>query len=56
MQNLADFRKTVEKRCGSAPVMDKKLREPANLCVEMMKSKRQVKGQLSYVLQIRVCR
>ena len=36
--------------------MDKQLRETINLWVEIMNSKRQVKGKLSHVLQIRVCR
>ena len=34
----------------------KKLRETTNLCVKIMKSKRQVKEKLGYVVQIRVCR
>ena len=33
--------------------MDKQLRETINLCVEIMKSKRQVKGKLGHVVQIR---
>ena len=36
--------------------MDKKLRETTNLRVEIMNSKRQVKGKLGHTLQIRVCR
>ena len=36
--------------------MDKKLRETTNLCVEIMNSKRQVKGKLGHVVKIRVCR
>ena len=36
--------------------MDEKLRETTYLCVEIMNSKRQVKGKLSHVVQIRVCR
>ena len=36
--------------------MDRKLRETTNICVEIMDSKRQVKGKLSHVVQIRVCR
>ena len=36
--------------------MDTKLRETTNLCVEIMNSKRQVKGTLGYVVQIGVCR
>ena len=35
--------------------MDKKLREAANLCVEIMNSKRHVMGKLGHVVQIRVC-
>ena len=35
--------------------MDKKLRESASLRVEVMNSKRQVKGKLSHVVQIRAC-
>ena len=35
--------------------MDKKLRETTDLCVEIMKSKRQVMGKLGHVVQIRVC-
>ena len=37
-------------------LMDKKLRETTNLCVEIMNSKRQVKGKLDHVVEIRVCR
>ena len=37
-------------------LMDKKLHETTNLCVEIMNSKRQVKGRLGYVVQILVCR
>ena len=36
--------------------MDKKLRETANFCVEIMNSGRQAKGKLGHVVQIRVCR
>ena len=36
--------------------MDKKWRETINLCLEIMKTKRQVKGKLGHVLQLRVCR
>ena len=36
--------------------MNEKLRETINLCVEIMSSKRQVKGKLGHVIQIRVCR
>ena len=36
--------------------MDKKLRETTNLGVEIMNSKRLVKGKLGHVVQIRVCR
>ena len=36
--------------------MDQKLRETTNLCVEIMNSKRKVKGKLCHVVQIRVCR
>ena len=35
--------------------MDKKLRETTNLCVEIMKSNRRVKGKLGQVVQIHVC-
>ena len=34
--------------------MNKKLRETAKLCVEIMNSKRQVKGKLGQLKQIRV--
>ena len=37
-------------------LMDKKLRETTHLGVEVMNSKRQVKGKLGHVVQIRVCR
>ena len=37
-------------------LMDKKLRETTNLCVEIMNSKRQVKRKLAHVVQFRVCR
>ena len=36
--------------------MTKKLRETTNVCVEIMNSKRQVKGKLGHVVQIRVRR
>ena len=36
--------------------MDKKLRETTKSCVEIMNRKRQVKGKLCHVVQIRVCR
>ena len=36
--------------------MDEKLRETTNLFVEIMNSKRQVKGKLGHAIQIRVCR
>ena len=36
--------------------MDNKLRETTKLCVEIMNRKRQVKGKLGHVVQIRVCR
>ena len=34
--------------------MDKKFRETTNLCVEIMNSRRQVKGKLGHVVQIDV--
>ena len=37
-------------------LMDKKLRETTNLCVEIMNRKQQVMGKLGHVVQIRVCR
>ena len=36
--------------------MDKKLRETANLGVEVMNSEQQVKRKLGHPVQIRVCR
>ena len=36
--------------------MDKKLRETANLGLEITNSKRQVKRKLGHVVQIRFCR
>ena len=36
--------------------MDKKLRETTSLCVEIMNRKRQVKGKLGHLVQIRVYR
>ena len=35
--------------------MDKKLHETTNLCVEIMKSKKQVKGKRGHMIQIRIC-
>ena len=35
--------------------MDKKLLETGSLCVELMNGKRQLKGKLGHVVQIRVC-
>ena len=35
---------------------DKKLRETTYLCVEIMNSKRQVKGKIGHVVQIPFCR
>ena len=37
-------------------LVDKKLGETTDLCVEIMNSKRQVTGKLSHAVQIRVCR
>ena len=36
--------------------MDKKVSETTNLCVEIMNSKRLVKGKRGQVIQIHVCR
>ena len=36
--------------------MDKKMPETTNLGVEIMNSKRQVKGKLGHLVQLRVCR
>ena len=36
--------------------MDKKLRKTTYLCVEIMNSKRQVKGKIGHVVQIRLGR
>ena len=36
-------------------IMDKKLHETTNLCVEIMNSTQQVKGKLGHVVQIRGC-
>ena len=36
--------------------MDIKLHETTDLCVEIMNSKRQVKGKLGHVVEIRICR
>ena len=36
--------------------MNKILHETTNVCVEIMNSKRQVKGKLGHVVQIHVCR
>ena len=36
--------------------MNKELQETTNLGVEIMSSKRQVKGKIGHVVQIRVCR
>ena len=35
--------------------MDKELRETTNLSAEIMNSRRQAKGKLGHVVQIRVC-
>ena len=35
--------------------MDKRLSETTNTCVQIMNSKRKVKGKLGHVVQIRVC-
>ena len=32
------------------------MRDTTNLCVEIMNSKRQVRGKLGHVVQLRVCR
>ena len=37
-------------------LMDKKLHETTSVCVEIMNSKRQVKGKFGHVVQIHVCR
>ena len=36
--------------------MDKKMPETTNLGVEIMNSKRHVKGKLGHLVQLRVCR
>ena len=36
--------------------MDKKLREITYLCVEIINSRRQAKGKLGHVVQVRFCR
>ena len=45
-----------KKKLLKAILMDKKLCETTNLCVEIMNSKRQVMGKLGHVVQIRGCR
>ena len=42
-----------KKKLLKAILMDKKLCETSNLCVEIMNSKRQVEGKLDHVVQIR---
>ena len=37
-------------------LMDKKLRETTDLCVEIMTVNGQVKGKLGHEIEIRVCR
>ena len=53
-----EFLKIENEQIKTAPkiFMDKKLRETTYLCVEIMNSKRQVKGKIGHVVQIRVCR
>ena len=41
-------------KTGQKILIEKKLRETSYLCVEIMKSKRQVKGELGHFVQVRV--
>ena len=54
--NFSKYKMSRKKKQLKAIVMDKKLCETTNLCVEIMNSKRQVTGKLGHVVQIRVCR
>ena len=54
-ENFSKQKKSKQKQLKTI-LMDKKWRETTNLCLEMMKSKREVKGKLGHVLQLRVCR
>ena len=49
-------RKWADKNSSKQFLGYEKLRETTNLCVEIMNSKQQVKGKLSHVVQIHVCR
>ena len=54
-ENFSKQKKSKQKQLKTI-LMDKKWRETTNLCLEIMKTKRQVKGKLGHVLQLRVCR
>ena len=54
-ENFSEQKKSKQKQLKTI-LMDKKWRETTNLCLEIMKTKRQVKGKLGHVLQLRVCR
>ena len=53
---ISQNRKRADKNGSKQLLQIKKLLETANLCEETMDSKRQVKGKLGHVVQIRVCR
>ena len=54
-ENFSKQKKSKQKQLKTI-LMDKKWRETTNLCLEIMKTKRLVKGKLGHVLQLRVCR
>ena len=53
---MANDKRQIEHEQIKTISMHKKLHETANLCVEVMNSKRQVRGKLRHQAQIRVCR
>ena len=56
VENFSKQKMSRKKKLLKAILMDKKLCETTNLCVEIMNSKRQVMGKLGHVVQIRGCR
>ena len=54
MVNVSQVRRNFSKLKTAREILkDKKYRETTYLCVEIMNSKRRVKGKLDHVLQIR---
>ena len=53
VENFSKYKKSRKKQLKTI-LMDKKLSETTNLCLEIMNSKRQIKGKLGHLVQIKV--